>query len=98
MQNCSLCNAQSSDSASQCSNCQADLKIYSKTSVALQRMQANPRVESLILSVAADACPACQKLQGSYAKEIAPALPVQGCSHANGCRCFYQPVLSEIYP
>jgi hypothetical protein len=25
-------------------------------------------------------------------------LPVEGCSHALGCRCFYQPVLDEIYP
>jgi hypothetical protein len=98
VQNCSLCNAQSPDTAKHCTNCKADLKEYSTTNVALKRIQENPRVESVILSVAADACPACQKYQGDYAKEQAPVLPIQGCSHPNGCRCFYQPVLSDIYP
>jgi hypothetical protein len=27
-----------------------------------------------------------------------PELPVRGCSHKNGCRCFYEPFLTDIYP
>jgi hypothetical protein len=98
MQTCSICNALSPDSAVVCSNCKADLREFSVAAVALRNFQANPRVESVILSVADDACPACAQLQGTYSKDQAPALPVEGCSHPMGCRCFYQPVLTEVYP
>jgi hypothetical protein len=50
------------------------------------------------LAVQADACPACQEMQGTYPKDKVPKLPIEGCSHENGCRCFYQPLLDEIYP
>ena len=36
-----------------------------------------------------------------YAKQqrlLDPTLPVEGCSHGLGCRCYYEPVLTEIYP
>jgi RNA polymerase subunit RPABC4/transcription elongation factor Spt4 len=98
MQTCSLCNAQSPDTADQCSNCKSDLREYSTTTVALNKFKANPRVEAIILSVAEDACPVCQQQQGAYPKDQAPTLPTVGCSHALGCRCFYQPILSEIFP
>jgi hypothetical protein len=98
MQTCSICHVQSPDTSIQCVNCKADLRENSITAVTLKSFKTNPRVESLILSVADDACPACQQLQGMYAVDRAPALPVEGCSHALGCRCFYQPVLTEIYP
>jgi hypothetical protein len=98
MQTCSICNALSPDSAVLCTKCQADLRENSITAVALKKFKANPRVEAIIVSVAEDACPACQQLQGSYPKDQAPTLPIEGCSHTLGCRCFYQPVLTEIYP
>ncbi len=98
MQTCSICNAQSPDSTVFCTNCKADLRENSITAKALNDFISNPRVESIILSVADDACPACQQLQGAYPKDKAPHLPVEGCSHVLGCRCFYQPVLTEIYP
>jgi hypothetical protein len=66
--------------------------------MSIKRMQANPRVQHVILQVWDDACPACRQLQGSYPKDQVPRLPVEGCSHPNGCRCKYQPALSEIYP
>ncbi|MCC6145962.1 MAG: hypothetical protein IT308_00185 [Anaerolineaceae bacterium] len=50
------------------------------------------------ISVADNACPACQQVMGAYPKDQLPRLPVEGCSHPNGCRCFYDPVLNEIYP
>lgn len=98
MQTCSLCSHQSVDSAEFCDNCGMSLSKYSETKAALKRMQNNPRVSNLILANSGDACPACLQAQGSYAKDDAPHLPIEGCSHANGCRCFYEPVLEEIYP
>jgi hypothetical protein len=61
-------------------------------------MQANDRIIYVRVSVAHNCCPACRQIEGAYAKETAPRLPVEGCSHNLGCRCFYQPVLEEIYP
>lgn len=98
MQTCSLCSTQSPDAVQVCPTCQADLREFSTTAAALQRFQKNPRVKIIHLSVAGDACPACRAVQGVYEKDLAPHLPVEGCSHANGCRCFYEPVLDEIFP
>lgn len=98
MQICSRCYAQSPDAALQCVNCQAELKEYSTAAVALKRLQQNPRVKAVRISVGGDACPSCQRMQGVYPKEETPALPISGCSHENGCRCFFEPILDEIYP
>ena len=65
---------------------------------ALQRMQANPRVKYIVVIAPADACPACQKLTGTYPKDQVPQLPIEECSHPSGCRAFYLPYLDEIYP
>jgi hypothetical protein len=98
VQICSLCNAQSPDTAKNCTNCNADLSEYSVKNAALERFKKNYRVRHVLLEVHGDACPACRARQGAYPKDSAPKLPLEGCSHANGCRCFYQPVLDEIYP
>lgn len=95
MQTCSLCNASSPDSAVQCVHCSADLRKFSVTAVALKRFQENPRVRAVRVSVAYDACPHCYELLKTYAKDDVPILPHAGCSHENGCRCFYEPVLEE---
>ena len=65
---------------------------------ALKKFQENPRVKNVRLIVAADCCPACSAFEGTYEKENAPQLPIEGCSHPNGCRCFYEPMLTTIYP
>ena len=98
MQTCSQCNAQSLDSALQCSNCGADLKEFSTTAVARKKFEGNPRVKFVRVLVAADACPACQAQEGTYQKDAVPVLPIEGCSHGTGCRCFYQPYLTTIFP
>lgn len=98
MQTCSQCDTQAPDSALFCPSCEADLREFSTTTVALKKFQNNPRVKNLRLIVADDACPACQQMQATYKKEEAPSLPVEGCSHAHGCRCFYEPMLDEIFP
>jgi hypothetical protein len=98
VQTCSQCHTQSPDNAGQCVNCQADLHQFSETAVALKRIRGNPRISYLRVAVNHDCCPACRQAEGAYAKEKAPKLPVEGCSHPLGCRCFYQPVLDELFP
>jgi hypothetical protein len=98
MQTCSNCNAQSPDAASHCVSCGEDLSEFSTTAVALKRYQANPRVNYVRIVVSHDACPSCRKMDGAYEKDKAPSLPVESCSHPNGCRCFYLPFLNNIYP
>ena len=66
--------------------------------VALERFKQNPRVRAVRLAVPADACPVCQGLQGTYDKNQAPHLPIEGCSNHNGCCSYYEPLLDEIYP
>ncbi len=65
---------------------------------AIQRLQANSRVKYIVIAAPADACPACQKLTGTYPKDQVPQLPVESCSHPLGCRAFYLPYLDDIYP
>ena len=65
---------------------------------ALKKFQDNPRVKNIRLIVSADCCPACAAYEGTYDKFEAPSLPIEGCSHQNGCRCFYEPMLNIIYP
>jgi hypothetical protein len=69
-----------------------------KAEEALQRMQENPRISKVVVSVPADACPTCLELFGTYPKDQAPKLPMDACTHPLGCRSFYQPFLEEIYP
>lgn len=98
MQTCSRCNAQSSDDAILCQECQSDLREFSTTAVALKNMRENPRIKYIRISVGNDACPSCHAQQGTYPKDSVPVLPHVGCSHENGCRCFYEPYLGEIFP
>ena len=98
MQTCSKCQIQSPDEASLCPNCGADLAEWSVTAMALKRFQQNPRVLYVRIMVQHDCCPVCRQAEGAYAKESVPQLPIEGCSHPNGCRCFVQPVLDEVYP
>jgi hypothetical protein len=98
VQTCGNCNTQSTDDVLVCPRCGADLKTKSQTALALARMQANARVTRVRISVMDNCCPACAAVQGAYPKESPPALPTEGCSHPLGCRCFYEPVLSEIFP
>ena len=70
----------------------------SNAAQALKSLQANPRVKYIVIAAPVDACPACQKLTGTYPKDSVPRLPVESCSHPLGCRAFYLPYLDEIYP
>jgi hypothetical protein len=98
VQTCSRCHSLSHDNALECSQCKAELRFFSNTAVALQKFQANERVLYVRIMAAGDCCPACGEFAGAYSKDSAPHLPTAGCSNPNGCRCFYQPFLEEIYP
>lgn len=98
MQTCSRCSTSSPDSVIVCPACGVNLRELSTSAVALRKFQENHRVIKIQLIVPHDACPACQQLRGVYDKKMAPSLPVEGCSHPQGCRCFYVPILDEIYP
>lgn len=98
MQTCSLCSTQSADPVLICPKCGADLRQFNTVMAALKRFQDNPRVKNVRLVVSDDSCPACQQESGTYDKLAAPILPHEGCSHALGCRCFFEPMLDEIYP
>ncbi len=65
---------------------------------ALAFMRRDPAVVAVRVIVSADACPACRAYAGTYALDEVPALPVEDCSNPLGCRCFYEPVLDDIYP
>jgi hypothetical protein len=45
-----------------------------------------------------DSCPVCRGVEGAYEFDDVPALPLEGCSHPMGCRCFYAPVLDRRGP
>jgi len=98
MQICSICQTQSPDSATICSNCHASLAEFSNSAVALKNMLENNRITYIRISVPDDCCPACRNAEGTYKKNEVPRLPIEGCSHNLGCRCFYLPVLDILYP
>jgi len=98
VQTCSRCHTGSPDTAARCVQCGAELSRLSESAVARARLQANPRVQRIRLVVHEDACPACRAAEGESAKSETPVVPIPGCSHALGCRCFYEPALSEIFP
>ncbi|MGH2536786.1 MAG: hypothetical protein ACRDHL_05280 [Candidatus Promineifilaceae bacterium] len=64
---------------------------------ALARIKAGLATKVRIF-VSYDSCPACKKVEGAFAFEAVPALPVEGCSHPSGCRCKYAPVLDLYGP
>ena len=74
------------------------LKRAQEQARSLQQLRNNPRVRDIRVIVQYEACPACQSVEGTYSKDSAPALPVEGCSCLNGCTCNYEPMLTEIYP
>ena len=95
MQTCSRCHTQAPDTARVCPSCGADLREFSVRAVTLRSYREHPRVKFIRVVVAADACPACLAVAGTYAKDEVPTLPVEGCSHPHGCRCTYEPLYGE---
>ena len=70
-------------------------KIQAETT--LKRLQTNPRVWKIGFAIPEGACPACQSVQGTYEKDVVPALPFESCSCAAGCRAHYIPLLYQVH-
>jgi len=98
MRTCTQCRSQATDTELICPSCGTDLNELSETAVALARLKANPRIGSIRVMPHGDCCPACRAAEGEFHKDKVPNLPVPGCSHPLGCRCFYGPDLVELYP
>jgi len=96
VQTCAQCNTQTPNDHNHCIACNADLSQYAATAVALKKFEKNPRVRDIRLVVPDKACPVCAASEGTYAKNEAPSLPLEGCSQE--CQCFYEPMLLELYP
>ena len=43
-------------------------------------------------------CPFCEAMEGVYSFDDVPVLPHEECSHPDGCRCSYAPVLDQFGP
>ena len=98
MQTCSKCFHISPDNELQCVNCGADLSEFSEHAITIKQLIENPRVIAIRVSVGKNACPTCRLVEGVFAKDSIPGLPVEGCSGAKGCECSYAPILDEIFP
>lgn len=98
MRNCTTCGMSSRDLVGVCPRCGSDLSQVSESARAKSQLVSNPRVLRIRVMASADACPACLGATGEFSKPGVPDLPVQGCSHPHGCRCFYEPALDMIYP
>ena len=70
----------------------------SELNKALSKLINNPRVSRITIAVSADVCTPGRNVQGTYAKQNTPEIPVDACSRPGGCNCRYIPVLNEIFP
>lgn len=100
MRECALCHMTTEDHVLVCPGCEADLTVDSVRARALKSILESPRANAVYVVAPAHACPACRKVQGTYAKDSGkiPELPTEGCSCPNGCTCRYEPLVIEVGP
>ncbi len=79
-----------------CPHCGAHLDLTPEQ--ARELLRKNPAVKAVRVIVNKDACAACQYVAGTYPPDQVPLLPVPDCSHPLGCRCYYEPLLDDIFP
>ncbi len=65
---------------------------------ALKKIREGGIATKVRILTARDACPLCKSFEGAYEFDQVPELPHEGCSHPDGCRCFYAPVLDRFGP
>lgn len=71
-----------------------DLSVGEATHrAALEKIIANGIATRVRILASHDSCPVCRAYEGAYDFDKVPALPIEGCSHPQGCRCHYEPVL-----
>jgi MoaA/NifB/PqqE/SkfB family radical SAM enzyme len=58
-------------------------------------MRAHGAIHGIRIVSAPDSCSSCQRLAGKvYQPDETPVIPIQECSHPQGCRCVYSPLMS----
>ncbi len=73
-------------------------KKQKEQKTALQKIRAGGIATKVRILAARDSCPVCKSFEGAYEFDDVPELPHEGCSHPDGCRCFYAPVLDRFGP
>ena len=63
-----------------------------------RRLRRDERISEVRILGDRNCCPTCREYVKSYPIEAVPELPIEGCSHAAGCRCVYEPVLDLAGP
>lgn len=69
---------------------------YAEKTLAAYRlgMKAKGAIVGVRVLASDDSCPACRALAETvYTPDNAPMLPHAGCTHPEGCRCAYTPVM-----
>jgi hypothetical protein len=69
---------------------------YAEKTLAAYRlgMKARGSIAGVQVLTSDDSCPHCRALAGHvYTPDNAPRLPYAGCTHPEGCRCAYAPVM-----
>lgn len=74
------------------------VKKQKEQQAALKKIREGRIATKVRILAARDACPVCKALEGAYEFDEVPPLPHEGCSHPDGCRCFYAPVLDRFGP
>jgi hypothetical protein len=93
---CANCRQQVADHVTVCPRCKTDLISGSVGARELARLRADGRIRELRILSDRFCCPTCRDAAQVYPIEQVPLLPLEGCSHAVGCRCSYEPVLDVI--
>lgn len=75
-----------------------DVKKRAEQQEALRKIREGGIATKVRILVPQDACPVCREAAGAYDFDEVPELPIEGCSHVNGCNAFYAPVLDRRGP
>jgi hypothetical protein len=92
---CPACGAANADYASKCKQCGKTLDNYWRREMAqFTRDYDTGFINAVFIMRRTDSCPECQKLQNlNYMPWELPRLPHEACTHPEGCRCHYMPVM-----
>ena len=74
-----------------------DARRREEQRAALERIR-NGLATRVRILVSSDACPVCRAHEGAYEFDAVPELPLEGCSHPDGCNAVYAPVLDLYGP
>ncbi|RME44079.1 MAG: hypothetical protein D6791_13995 [Chloroflexi bacterium] len=58
-------------------------------------IRAGGAIQGVRVITGSDSCPTCRALAGEiYQPDEVPVIPIQGCTHPEGCRCAYTAVMT----